>query len=135
MKFKQYLQLIADPSGFVPTPHFHWEIRQNPRPTAREEAIAASVIEQANPRENITGHFPWGPEQQMVLRQLWIHPGREAVEWRDIEIEGAEKLFSYVSTEYGDLPVPDAVKEPGVVKGDFQQRIKEAISQPERRAR
>ena len=45
-------------------------IRKNPRKTAREEAIAAEIIEQANPREHITGHFPWGPEQQMVLQQL-----------------------------------------------------------------
>lgn len=127
MKFKQYLALITAPDGFIPTPHFRWEIRQNARSTAREEAIAAHVLEQANPRENITGHFSWGPEQQLVLQQLWIHPDREVTEWRDTPTKGAEELYSVVPTEHGDLPVPNAVKEPGVVQGDFQQRIRKIL--------
>ena len=140
MKFKQYLALIADPDGFIPTPHFRWDIRKNTRETAREEAIAADILEQANPRENITWHFPWGKEEQMVLQQLWIHSGWEAADtmtgkellspqWRDIPTPGAKDLYTTVPTDSGELPVPNAVKEPGVVKGDFQQRIHEMLSQ------
>lgn len=142
MKFKQYLALLAGPDGFIPTPHLQWVIRKNTRSTAREEAIVAEVIKQANPRENITGHFPWGPEEQMVLQQLWIKETKTPSgyrdyaydvreEWRDVPIEGAEDLFSTVSTEHGDMPVPDAVREPGVVRGDFQGRIREAMGEEE----
>jgi hypothetical protein len=131
MKFKQYLALTMATDGFVPTSQLRWDIRQNPRPTAREEAIAASVIEQANPRENITGHFPWGPEQQFVLQQLWVHADEIRAEWRDIPIRGAESLYSIEPTEQGDLPVPDAVKEPGVIHADLQDRIKEALGEKE----
>lgn len=127
MKFKQYLALIGDPKGFIPTPRFKWVIRQNPRKTAREEAIAAEVLKQANPRENITGHFPWGPEQQLVLQQLWIHPDREIAEWRDIPIEGASDLYSTEETEFGPLPVPNVIKEPGMIRGDFGKKIKEML--------
>ena len=44
MKFKQYLALVTSTDGSIPTPTFRWNIRQNKRPTAREEAIAAEVI-------------------------------------------------------------------------------------------
>ncbi len=131
MKFKQYIALIADPSGFIPTPRFRWTIHKNTRKTAREEAIAASVIEQANPRENITGHFPWGPEEQMVLQQLWLQPDRGLAEWRDVPVEGAKDLFTEVQTEVGDLPVPNAVREPGTVRGDFAGRIREILGDDE----
>ena len=127
MKFQQFLKLITSPDGFVPTGHLCWTIRQNPRSTARQEAIAAEIIEKSNPRENITDHFPWGPEQQMILRQLWIHPKNELVEWRDVPIEDAENLFSTVDTKHGPLPVPNAINEPGFVKADFQQRIQELL--------
>ena len=129
MKFKHYLELISDRHGFFPVPRFQWVINQNPRKTAREEAIAASIIEQANPRENITGHFPWGPEQQMVLQQLWIHPESEQLKWKDVPIKGASDLYSTVETEFGEMPVPNAVKEPGVVQGDFQARLKELLGE------
>lgn len=135
MKFKEYLALISSPDGFIPTPRLKWIIRQNVRKTAREEAIAAEVIKQANPRENITGHFPWGPEQQLVLQQLWIRPGpppaAQTVEWRDIPIEGASDLSYIEETAFGPLPVPNAVKEPGTVRGDFSARIKEALGEDE----
>jgi len=127
MKFKQFIQFIADPDGAIPTMRLRWVIYNNPRSTAREEAIAASVIEQANPRENITSHFPWGPEQQLILQQLWIHPEQETAEWRDIPIKGAEDLYSVAQTKHGDLPVPNTVKEPGMFRCDFQQRIKEML--------
>ena len=122
MKFKQYLQLISLHGSF-PTPHLRWIIRTNSSPTAREEAIAASMIEQANPRENITGHFPWGPEQQFVLQQLWICGSTP--EWRDVPIEGAEELYSDVD----GLPVPITVKEPGQVIGDFRERLREILGE------
>lgn len=129
MKFKDYLAAIADSSGFIPIARFHWVIRKNPRKTAREEAIAAEIIEQANPRENITGHFPWGPEQKLVLQQLWYHPTQHDAEWRDVPIKGTKDLFSTEETEHGELPVPNAVKEPGMVRGDFAARIKEALGE------
>ena len=129
MKFKQYLALIADPQGFIPTPRFQWVIRKNERPTAREEAIAAEVLERANPRENITGHFPWGVEEQMVLQQLWIQPDHEVAVWRDVLLAGGADLYSVEPTVFGDLPVPNAIKEPGMVKGDFGQRIKEILGE------
>ena len=127
MKFKEYLHIIADPEGFVPTPHFHWIVRKNPRKTAREEAIAAEIIEKSNPHENITSHYPWGAEEQFVHQQLWIHPEKELYEWRDVPMSGADKLYSVEETEFGDLPVPNAIKEPGMVRGDFKQRLREML--------
>jgi hypothetical protein len=129
MKFKQYLNIIADSQGFIPLFRFRWEIRRNPRKTAREEAIAAKVMEMANPRENITGHFPWGPEEQMVLQQLWIQPEKELVVWRDVHVKGSGGLYSVVETAFGDLPVPNSVKEPGTVQGDFRERLREILGE------
>jgi len=123
MKFKHYLASIADADDFIPTPRFRWVIRKNPRKTAREEAIAAEVIQQANPRENITGRFPWGPEQQMVLQQAWINPDSESPEWRDVPIEGANELCS----DDDGIPIPNAVKEPGQVRGNFPQKLREVL--------
>lgn len=127
MKFKRYLEVICDPKGFVPTSRLQWIIRKNTRPTAREEAIAAKVLEDADPRQNISSRYPWGAEQQMVLQQLWILPASQLVEWRDVPTEGGQDLYSVEQTESGPLPVPDAVKEPGVIKGDFRQRLKELL--------
>ena len=129
MKFQKYLQLITDSAGFIPIARFQRVIRKNPRKTAREEAIAAEIIEKSNPRENISGHFPWGPEEQFVLQQLWIHPERELIEWRDVPTEQASELYSVEDTEYGELPVPNAIKEPGMVRGDFRQRLRELLSE------
>ena len=129
MKFKEYLSIIAGNDGFIPTPRFQWVIRTNSRSTVREEAIAAKIIESANPRENITGYFSWGPEQQLVLQQLWIHPDRCDAEWRDVPIEGAKELYTAEQTEFGEMPVPNAVKEPGTVQGDFQGRIRELLGE------
>lgn len=125
MKFKQYLRFISGEDGFFPTPQLRWTIRVNPRNTAREEAIAAKVIEDANPRENITGHFPWGPEQQMVLQQLWISDRGDVgmSEWRDVPIENAGQLYS----DEDGLPVPNAIKEPGQIVGDFPGRVRELL--------
>ncbi len=131
MKFKTYLALIADPAGLIPIPRLRWSIKKNPRKTAREEAIAAEVIQQANPRENITGHYPWGAEEQMVLQQLWIHPEKELIEWRDVSTAGDKELFSVEATEFGDLPIPNILKEPGMVRGDFQQRLREILGEDE----
>ena len=128
MKFKQYLSLITDLNGFIPTTRLRWTVRKNDRPTAREEAIAAKIIEDANPRENITGRFPWGTEEQFVLQQLWIQPGQVGV-WRDVTTAGGESLYSTEKTAFGDLPVPNAIKEPGQVKADFHQRIKEMLGE------
>ena len=127
MKFKAYLDLIAGPGGFIPTPRFQWIIQKNLRKTAREEAIAAEVLRQANPRENISGHYPWGPEEQCVLQQLWIHPESELAEWRDIHTAGTSELYSVEQTKTGDLPVPNAVKEPGTIRGDFRQRLRDIL--------
>jgi hypothetical protein len=130
MKFKQLLQLLSDLDGFFPTPQLQWVIRKNPRNTAREEAIAAEVLKQANPRENISGSYPWGPEEKLVLQQLWVNSnfdGTEVIEWRDVPIKGAEQLYSMTSTEFGDIPIPNAIKEPGQIKGDFQQRLNELL--------
>ena len=129
MKFKQFVELLFDPDGFIPTGHLRWDIRKNERKTAREEAIAAEVFRQANPRENITGHFPWGPEEQMVLQQLWVKPSTEYVEWRDVQVAGAKELYTTVPTEHGDMPVPNAVKEPESVQADFRQRVRDAIGE------
>jgi hypothetical protein len=121
------------PDGFTSTPHFRWDFRQNPRPTAREEAIAAKMIEEANPRENIAGHYPWGPEQQWVLQQLFVKLDEDVeagpYEWRDVPRKGADALYSIEQTEHGDLPIPDAVGKPGVIQGDFRQRIREALGE------
>lgn len=127
MKFKQFLALTANLDGFFPTSRLRWVIRKNPRSTAREEAIAAKVLEAANPRENITGHFPWGPEEQPVLQQLWIHPDNELAKWRDVPTEGAEDLYSVEQTESGELPVPNIIKEPGTIRADFKQRLEELL--------
>jgi len=129
MKFKQYIDSLADGSGFFPAMELRWLIRKNPSRTAREEAIAASIIQQANPRENISGHFPWGPEEQMVLQQLWIHWESEKTEWRDVPVHEAATMFSTVETEHGPLNVPNAVREPGTVTGDFRQRITEILGE------
>ncbi len=129
MKSKTYIALITGQDGFIRFPHFQWVIHKNPRKTAREEAIAAEIIEKANPRENITGHYPWGPEEQMVLQQLWIHPEKELVEWRDVPTAKAAELYSVEETEFGPLPIPNSVKEPGMVRGDFGQRIREILGE------
>jgi hypothetical protein len=129
MKFKTYLALMADPGGAIPTPRLRWIIRKNPRKTGREEAIAAEVLRQANPRENITGHYPWGPEEQLVLQQLWLQPATGAALWRDVPVEGADTLYSVEQTDSGPLPIPNAVKDPGTIRGDFQQRIREALGE------
>jgi len=129
MKFKEYIALVTDPAGFIPTARFRWVIRKNPRKTAREEAIAATIIESANPRENITGRYPWGKEEQMILQQLWIHPDQEGVKWLDVPTAGAAELYTVEDTEFGELPVPNAVKQPGMVRGDFQQRIRELLGE------
>lgn len=120
-------QALADQNGFLPTPLFQWVIHTNPRHTAREEAIAAKVIEAANPRENITGRFPWGTEQSMVLQQLWIHPHSAETAWKDVPIKDAESLYSVHHTEYGELPVPNAVAQPETIKADFLKRLKEIL--------
>jgi hypothetical protein len=129
MKFKEYLQLIADDRGFVPTTRIRWVIRKNPRKTAREEAIAAKVIEMANPRENISGHYPWGPEEELILQQFWFHPENELAEWRDVFIEGGNDLFSVEETKFGKLPIPNAIKEPGMIRGNFSDQIKKALGE------
>jgi len=116
---------MVDSRGFFPTWKLRWVIRKNTRHTSREEAIAAKIIEQANPRENITDRFPWGPEEQMILQQLWLHQDKGAREWRDVPIKGIEYLCTTVATDHGDMPVPNAVKEPGTVVGDFGKRLNE----------
>ncbi len=132
MKFKQYLGRICDAKGFFPTPELRWVIRKNTSPTSREEAIAAKVIEAANPRQNITGHAGWGPEEQMVLQQRWLRPENPDMElwrenWRDVPVEGAAQLYSTVETEHGPLNVPNSIKEPGVIIGDFYPGDSDAI--------
>jgi len=127
VKFKDYLRLVADLNGFVPTQRLRWIIRKNDRPTAREEAIVAKVIEAANPRNNITGHYGWGPEEQMVLQQLWINPETTAIDWRDIPTKDATKFYSVEETDSGPLPIPNFIKEPGAVQGDFGKRVSEIL--------
>ena len=128
MKFKEFLELIADTQGFIPTGHLRRIIHKNPRNTAREEAIAAKIIEQANPLQNISGRHPWGEEEQFVLQQLWIRPTDDHVEWRDVPLL-AKPLFTVEETEHGPLPVPKAVREPSVVPMDLQARINEALGE------
>jgi len=133
MKTKQLLEILfpSDQRGFIAIPPLRFIIRKNTRETAREEAIAAEVLKQANPRENITGHYPWGPEESLVLQQLWVNPERELIEWRDVPTADAQKLYSMTSTEFGDIPIPNAVKEPGQIKGDFQERLREILGNEE----
>jgi len=127
VKHKNYQAAITDENGFVLTPHSRLIFRQNLRNTAREEAIAASVLQQANPRENITGSHPWGPEEQWVRQQLWIHDTKQP-EWRD-EPRLDRHLYSVVETEYGPLPVPETIKQPGQVPMDLAARVKEALGE------
>jgi hypothetical protein len=127
VKFKDYVTWLADDRGFIPTPRFRQVIHRNDRNTAREEAIVAEVIQKANPRENITGRHPWGPEESVRLQQLWMNPNSEQAEWRDVPITGESKLFTVEETEHGDLPVPNAIREPGMVQGDFGSRLKELL--------
>jgi hypothetical protein len=129
VKFRQFLQFVSDDNGFIPTTRFRWVIHRNPRSTAREEAIAAEVLRQANPRENLSGSYPWGPEETKVLEQLWIHAKNELLVWRPVPTKDAAKLYSVVSTEYGDLPIPNSIKQPGTVHGDFAARVKEILGQ------
>jgi hypothetical protein len=124
MKFREYLQTITGHDGFFPTAHLRRVIRRNDRPTAREEAIAAKVIEQANPRENITGHYPWGPEEQFAWQQLWIRETPAAAEWRDVPTAGAEDLY----TVDDGLPIPNAVRQPAIVEMDLHQRVREILN-------
>jgi hypothetical protein len=122
MKFKEYLALLTDPNGYFPTPHLRRVIRKNDRPTAREEAIAAKVIEEANPRENITGHYPWAAEEQFVLQQLWIRESPASTQWRDVTTEDND-LF----TVEDGLPIPNAVKQPEVLEMDLHKRLREIL--------
>jgi hypothetical protein len=128
VKFKDYLAAITNSTGSIPLPHLRWIIRKNTRNTAREEAIAAEVLRQANPRENISGHFGWGPEEQTVLQQLWMNPGQEVSEWRDVPTHDTAKLFSTEQTKYGPMPVPNAIDQPGQIHhADFHERLKEIL--------
>ena len=135
MKFKEFLALLADPEGFIPTYHLRWVIRQNDRNTAREEAIVAEVLRQANPRSNITSSFPWGPEQSLVLQQLWSkrvegpQKGQYNLtqEWRDVPIHDADKLFTTHPTKHGPLPVPNSLTGPEEIQPDFKQRLGEIL--------
>ena len=125
MKFKQYLAFISsDPNGFIPTPHMRQIIRKNDRPTVREEAILGKLIESADPRHNITGHYGWNQEEQLVLQQLWIREAPVASEWRDVPTEGADEL--YTTTEEG-IPVPNAVNQPEVLHMDINERLREIL--------
>ena len=127
MKPKTYFALIADPNGFLPTPRLRRTIKKNDRPTAREEAIAHDVIRKANPRENISGSYPWGPEESLVLQQLWIHQKLEP-EWRDVPIID-QHLYTTQETKFGPLPVPNAVKQPEAVPMDLMSKVREAIGE------
>jgi len=42
---------------------------------------------------------------------------------------GADALYSTVETENGPLDVPNAIKEPGVIQGDFHERIRETLEE------
>ena len=53
MNFKQFLTLIADPDGFIPTSHLRWVINTNTRSTAREEAIALGRARHEQPVEDV----------------------------------------------------------------------------------
>lgn len=127
MKFKQFLALVTDPDGFIALPHFQWTIQTNQRPTAREEAIAAKILQEANPRQNISSYAGWGPEQQSVLQQLWIHPEKILIQWRNVPDKDLQNLYSTENTESGPLPVPNVIKEPEIVRGNFREKIKEIL--------
>ena len=127
MKPKEYMALIADDEGFIPTPRLRRIIRQNLRNTAREEAIAAKVIEDANPRECITGRHPWGEEEQFILQQLWICPTKLLV-WRDVPTLDSH-LYSTQDTKYGPLPIPESIKQPETVPMDLQAKVREALGE------
>ena len=133
MKFKQFLEILTDEDGFIPTAHLRWVIRQNPRNTAREEAIAAEVIRQANPRENITGSYPWGPEQALVLQQLWVKASDTTnlvvQDWRDVPTADADKLFATHQTKHGPLPVPNTLSGPEQIPADFHGRLGEILGE------
>lgn len=124
MKFREYVNLIKDPDGFFPTLRLRRIIRRNTRKTAREEAIAAEVIRQANPRSNITGHYPWSTEEQFVFQQLWVRESPSAVEWRDIPTAGEKELFT---VDESGLPIPNALKEPEVVEMDLYGKVRELL--------
>ena len=129
MKFKQYLQAISDNHGFFPTNHLKWTVQKNPRPTAREEAIAAQILEQANPRENISAHAGWDKEETLVLQQLWLNPTSHETQWRDVPNQDLEDLYSTKNTKYGPMPVPNAISQPETVKADFTDKIREALGE------
>jgi hypothetical protein len=125
MKFREYLALMSDDAGFIPTPHLRRVIRKNTRPTAREEAIAASVLEQANPRDNISGHAGWDKEETVVLQQLWIQPESGTTQWRDVPTLDSHL---YSTTESG-MPVPNAVRQPEAVPMDLYAKVRQALGQ------
>ena len=127
MKPKTYLSIITDERGFIPTPHLRRVLVKNTRKTAREEAIAAKIIEAASPRENISGSHPWGPEEQIAIQQLWIHDDGHT-EWRPIPFDDSD-LYTVQNTEYGDLPVPNAVRQPAAVPMDLAQKVREALGE------
>ena len=128
MTFEQFMSLFCDSRGFVPTPAFRRVLQKNTRSTAREEAIAHEVLRQANPRENISGSHPWQPEEQWVLQQLWIHDTLDP-EWREIPTLDAH-LYEMEATPDGqELPVPNAVKQPGAIPMDLAAKIREAMGE------
>lgn len=124
MKFKQYLSIMVDDRGFFPIPKFRWVLNKNTRKTAREEAIAASVLQQANPRENISKSHPWGPEEQWILQQAWIHPETLEVELRPVPFND-KHLYTTAETEHGPLPIPNAIKEPEILPMDLHEKLRE----------
>jgi len=125
MKPKDYLAIITDKDGWIATPHIHKVLRKNSRNTAREEAIAHEVIKQANPRENISGSHPWGPEEKWVYVQLWVHP-KLGSQWRDVPTSN-EPGYTIEDTQQGELPIPDAVRQPAAVPMDLQARVREVL--------
>ena len=128
MKFREYLDLVTDQEGFIPLPYFREVIHKNTRPTAREEAIAASILEQANPRENISGHAGWGQEESYVLQQPWIQPETGELEWRDVP-RLDRHLYSTQDTKLGPLPVPNAVRKPETIPMDLYAKVREALGE------
>jgi len=128
VKFREYLDLIGDEGGWIPLPRFREVVRHNTRPTSREEAIAASVLEQANPRENISGHAGWGQEETIALEQLWIHLETSELQWRDVP-RLDKHLYSIQDTRLGPLPVPNAVRKPETIPMDLRAKIREALGE------
>ena len=126
MKFREYLDLICDEEGWIPIPHVREVIRENTRSTAREEAIAASILEQANPRENLSGHAGWDQEETWVLEQLWIHLETSELQWRDVPRHD-QHLYTTQETRLGPLPVPNAVRKPETIPMDLRAKIREAL--------